>query len=251
MYFCSFVKRCYCRVGCILRTTAQKFIEVFFPRSCVNCGIYTVRDAALCVSCINNIKFLQGYFCIKCGKNLEQNAGVCVRCTAFNSHLSALESVFEYDNTSKHMVLQFKFYGDISNIKTYAGWMFEKGKELLARAELIVPVPMHCMRLRRRKYNQSVLLARALSKLCGIPLEVFTLKKAKNTTPQSYLSASKRSKNVWNSFKVTNSVLFRGKVVVLIDDVVTTGASLQECARVLKNSGAKEVLGLTLARTMS
>lgn len=95
--------------------------------------------------------------------------------------------MFEYDDTSKHMVLQFKFYGDISNIKIYAGWMFEKGKELLARAELIVPVPMHCMRLRRRKYNQSVLLARALSKLCGIPLEVFTLKKKKYYSSESFI----------------------------------------------------------------
>ncbi|WP_249548981.1 ComF family protein [Anaplasma phagocytophilum] len=251
MSFCSFLSRCYCRVGYVLRVTVQELVEVFFPRSCVNCGDNTGKDATICVSCINSVKFLQGSFCIKCGKNLEQNTSMCIRCAAFNSHLSALESVFEYDDISKNMVLQFKFYGDISNIKIYAGWMFEKGKALLARADLIVPVPMHCMRLRQRKYNQSVLLARALSKLCGIPLEVFTLNKAKNTTPQSHLPASKRLKNVWNSFAVTNSVLFRGKVVVLIDDVVTTGASLQECARVLKNSGATEVIGLTLARTMS
>ncbi|MDB1135289.1 ComF family protein [Candidatus Anaplasma sp. TIGMIC] len=128
--------------------------------------------------------------------------------------------------------------------------MFDRGRAMLARAAMLVPVPIHRPRLLNRKFNQAALLALELSKLCGVPTEMFILKKYRSTPPQGKLSAAMRSQNVQNSFSVSNPAMVVGRSILLVDDVATTGATLQSCAQTLILAGATEVQALTLARSL-
>ena len=225
-------------------------MDVFYPSLCVNCSTQTLSGVPLCSSCFLVLKFLHGHYCVVCGVAIARCRNVCLGCETLGTYLSELHSVFEYDSASKNMILNLKFRDDLTNVRIYAKWLFAKGVGILERSDLLIPMPLHRVRLFHRKFNQAALLARELGKICHLPCHVFVLKKNKNTRPQSGLPAHERIKNVASSFEVTNPNVISGKVITLIDDVVTTGSSLQECAKVLRQSGAQEVLALTLGRAM-
>ncbi|MCU7611223.1 ComF family protein [Anaplasma capra] len=164
--------------------------------------------------------------------------------------MSAISSVFAYDERSKNMVLRLKFCDDLFHVKEYARWMSERGKTVLEGVDFIVPVPTHRMRLLRRKYNQAALLAQAVGRYSGIPSDVFVLQKLKNTSPQRNLPANVRKRNVHGVLAVTNTDRVQGKVIALVDDVITTGATIAACASILKSAGALEVRALTLGKTL-
>lgn len=114
--------------------------------------------------------------------------------------------------------------------------------------DLIVPVPLHKTRLKERGFNQSLLLSRALAKVCGLPIDYINLKRTRATSPQINLKGKDRITNVKGAFAVKNNAPFKGKGILLIDDVYTTGATVSECCKVLKKAGAEDINVLTLAR---
>jgi ComF family protein len=118
----------------------------------------------------------------------------------------------------------------------------------LSENDLVIPVPLHTRRLRERGFNQSLLLARQVSRRRSIPLNFTALQRARQTQPQTQLSGPERRKNVRGAFEVRKREAVKGKRILLIDDVFTTGATVQECAYVLREAGATEVQVLTLAR---
>ena len=148
------------------------------------------------------------------------------------------------------MVLRLKFCDDLFHVRAYAHWMCERGGVVLEGADFLVPVPMHRMRLMRRKYNQASLLAQAIGKLHKIPAEVLLLRKLKDTPPQHGLAAVIRKKNVRGSFSVTDTEKVQGKVITLVDDVITTGTTIAACASALADAGAREIRALTLCRAL-
>ena len=149
------------------------------------------------------------------------------------------------------MILALKFADRTENAGALAKWMFLAGKDLWKNdAEILIPVPLHYTRLIKRRYNQSSLLAKELGKLNGLPVDNFTLAKKRKTRPQVEFSGKERVKNVKGAFSVQNPENIKGKHVVLIDDVLTTGSTLKECALALKAAGAKSVDALTVARVI-
>lgn len=228
-------------------------LNALLPPRCLLCGKVVHSDNCLCAECFPKIDFINHPFCKKCGMPLS---GVittrdiyCPNCLQKKSSLRFCRSAIIYNEHSKKLILDFKFFDHIENKILLARWMKLAGRDIFeAGADLIVPVPLFYTRMLKRKYNQSAILAAALSDLCHIPADYKALKKIKHTKPQVNCNEEQRLHNVKNAFNVVFPEKVKGKRIILIDDVFTTGSTLRECAKVLKKAGAKSVDALTAAR---
>jgi ComF family protein len=158
--------------------------------------------------------------------------------------------VFVYDDASRGLILDFKHGDRVWASPAFGGWLARAGDELLADADLVAPVPLHRRRLFARRYNQSALLAQALARRCALPVAPDLLVRRRATPSQGRLSPTARRRNVRGAFalRLGYAEAIAGRRVLLIDDVLTTGATVRECARVLLRAGAGAVDVLTLAR---
>ena len=201
------------------------------------------------------IHFLGGAVCDRCGTPLGAEVGegaVCAACIARPPRWDRARAAFVYEAASRRLVLDLKRSGRRDGLATFAGWMMQAGRPLLEQADLIVPVPLHYVRLASRGFNQSAWLAGALARRTGTPLIVDALKRTRRTPTQGGLSARKRRRNVAGAFAVRprRAGHVSGKRVLLVDDVLTTGATLSACTRALKRAGARHVDVLVLARVV-
>jgi ComF family protein len=155
-----------------------------------------------------------------------------------------------YDKNSRSLVLGLKHADQTHVAGAFGRWMRRAGEEVLADADLLVPVPLHWARLFQRRYNQAVLLANAIRAIGGPPVAVDCLVRRRRTPSQGHLGPLARERNVRSAFAVRRPTEVKGKRFVIIDDVMTTGATVDECARVLKRAGAASVGVLTLARAL-
>jgi ComF family protein len=199
------------------------------------------------------LQFLSEPLCARCGMAFEiavEPGQVCGACIAKPPAYQRARAALVYGDVSRELVLGLKYQGRRDGLAALSAWMGSAGKELLEEADLIVPVPLHYFRLVRRGFNQSGWLAAALSKSSGVKLSVDALKRARATPIQGGLSADGRRRNVQGAFRVRNGrkKLVAGKRVLLVDDVMTTGATAEACALTLKRAGATCVDVLTLAR---
>ena len=236
----------------------RTFINVLLPPRCLKCGKVLGAQNGLCAECFNKINFISEPLCYRCGRpfasEIHLRTGVkhvCGACLQEKRSLFAMRrAVFVYDEQSKNLILDFKFKDKTNFAETLANMMFLSGKDIWAETpDVIMPVPIHRLRLLTRRYNQSALLVKFLSLKTGIMADYETLIRCENTIPQVQLSGTARRKNLQKAFTVSRPHLIKGKKIVLIDDVETTGSTLKECAKVLKKAGATAVYALTLART--
>lgn len=175
----------------------------------------------------------------------------CVSCLNKRPNFRYSRAAIRYDNFSKRLVLDFKFAAHIENKKLLARWLYLAGKDIFeAGADLIVPVPLHYTRLLKRKYNQSAVLAGELAKMTNIIVDYDVLKKIKYTLPQTQCDGKQRHKNIKGAFTITHPERIKGKRIVLIDDVYTTGSTTKECTKTLLKFGAKSVDILTVAKVI-
>jgi len=161
-------------------------------------------------------------------------------------------AVARYSETMRDLIQSFKSRDRQEGLRLFNRWLAHAGAELLADAELIVPVPLYRSRLWWRRFNQSAMLAQGVSRLSGVPVDCFVLKRVRRTASQVGLSAEQRKRNVAGAFKIAPSrgPAIKGRKIVLVDDVITTGATAEACARVLKRGGAARVDVLALARAV-
>jgi len=232
----------------------SKIIDSFLPPRCINCGKVIPNDDGLCEDCFQEITFISSPYCRKCGSPLYEETSskkrLCGRCSGRKSSPYRLaRSAFEYDEASKNMILSFKFWDKTENAKVLGKCLTIASKDILEEgADIIVPIPLHFTRLFKRRYNQSALLARELSKLTGLKVDFISVIRHKKTRPQVEFSGRARVKNVRGAFSVKNIDKIKGQRIILIDDVMTTGSTLMECAKALNKAGAKSVDFLTVAR---
>ncbi len=234
----------------------SQIIKIFLPPRCIKCGAVLSDDDGLCPTCFQELNFITAPYCYKCGHPFEEAVSgkklLCASCmrkkkTPFRLNRSALC----YDDSSKDLILALKFMDKTENAKTLAKWLCLAGYDIWQEGvDVLVPVPLHYKRLIKRRYNQSALLVKELSKLTGIEADYMSLIKHKSTKPQVQFSGHERVKNVKGVFSVKHMEKIKGKRVVLIDDVMTTGSTLKECALALKKAGAKSVDTLTVARVV-
>jgi ComF family protein len=155
-----------------------------------------------------------------------------------------------YDDASKRLVLSFKHSDRLHPVRAMAGWMFRAAGEMWATADIIIPVPLHRWRLFKRRYNQAALLSLELGRVSGKTVIVDAMQRHRATQSQGHMSRDERHENIKGTFNISPShrEAIKGKNIVLVDDVLTTGATVNECSRILKFGGAASVHVLTLAR---
>jgi ComF family protein len=227
--------------------------KIIWPQRSLITGREVAGPGALEPEHWSKLHFLSEPLCACCGTPLDlaveedQLCGAClVRRPAYDRARAALA----YGDVSRDLVLALKYQGRRDSLDLLARWMASAGNDLLPGADLIVPVPLHYFRLVRRGFNQSVWLAAALARRSNARLAVDALKRARATPIQGGLSAEGRRRNVQGAFRVRKGreALLKDKRILLVDDVLTTGATAEACSRALKRAGAKCVDVLTLAR---
>lgn len=230
-------------------------LNLIFPPQCLHCEALVPEHGTLCLACWQQVRFLSEPMCACCGEPFEYTIGqgaLCGECMRDLPPYQQARAVFCYDEHSKNLVIGLKYLDQTYLAKTYASWLANAGRELIAASDLFVPVPLHYWRFVGRRYNQSALLAQALAAHCNLPCIPDALIRTRATLPQTGLTRSQREKNVQGAFTVKSRYkdALKGKNVLLIDDVLTTGTTLKQCAKILLKAGVANVRVLTLARTV-
>jgi len=233
-------------------------LDWFYPRHCCHCGrpVRSRRHRLLCAACSRQLSAarIEGAVCAICGLPLAvpvQAGTRCVRCRTERLHFDAARALFRYGGPAGSLVRGFKFEGEffigplLMDEAVRRGWLPPE----LGRADAVLPVPLHPRRRRQRGYDQAMLLARALARRLRTELLSGALVRRRYTAQQASLAAVQRWDNVRGAFAVTRPERVRGRHLLLVDDVMTTGATADECARALKRAGARRVSVLTLTRT--
>ena len=198
-----------------------------------------------------DVTFLDAPWCEACGLPFEyavQGGSLCARCAVKRPRLDCARAAMAYDDGSRALILSFKHGGRTEGLASFAAQMRRAGRDVLAEADWLIPVPLHPSRLIKRRYNQAALLARALAKITPAAFAPDVLFRTKRTQSQGGFNARARVQNVKGAFSVKQEERIKGRRLVLIDDVYTTGATLDSCARVLKRAGAARVDAICLAR---
>jgi len=234
---------------------AKGALDLLVPPRCLNCGREVAAGGDLCAACFKEIDFFAGALCPVCGIPFETGAVagmVCAPCLARPPGFSRARSVFRYEDGTKGMILGLKHGDRLDAVPALARWLYRAGRELVDEADLMIPVPLHRWRLFRRQYNQSAELARRLARLSGKPFMPGLLRRVQATPSQGGLSREERRRNVRKAFGLAPGAEDRlgGRRVLLIDDVLTTGATVEACAATLRAGGAIGVDVLTLARVV-
>jgi ComF family protein len=237
-----------------IRRAGRGALDLLFPPLCIACREQVSEPGSLCPACWQDMQFLEGPCCDRCGLPFEFDPGgdtLCAACLAHPPAFDKARAILRYDDASRRPVLALKHADRLDLVPAFGRWLERSGRSLLAEADLIVPVPLHRLRLWNRRYNQSAELARALSRLSGVPTDPFVLVRVRRTPSQGEMpSASARRRNVRGAFTVPEKADVDGRTILLIDDVLTTGATAHACAKALKRAGAASVYVLALARVV-
>lgn len=246
--------------GPVLRPAAsrvwRRLIDTVLPPRCLDCGVVVEREAALCAACWPRYSFLSTPCCACCGFPFEYDPGpedpLCGACAARLPAYRKARAVLAYDQAIRPLILDFK-HGDRTGVAPALGrWLARAAVDMVGEADCAVPVPLHRLRLFERRYNQSALLANALGRVSGLPVRPDLLVRRRATVSQGHLSPSARRRNVKGAFAPGEGgrPAIADLRILLVDDVFTTGATVEECARVLLRAGARHVDVVTLARVV-
>jgi ComF family protein len=203
----------------------------------------------------STISFLTPPWCAACGFPFEfavDEGALCGACLADRPAFTSARAPLAYDDAARRLVLELKRGGRRDGLPVFASWMAEAGREVLARADMIVPAPLHWTRLLERRFNQSAWLADALARRTGKRMLVEALVRRRRRKSQHGLTASQRRRNVSGVYRASPGAAkaIEGRIVILVDDVFTTGATAEACTRALMRAKAREVHVLTLARVV-
>lgn len=240
--------------GHVLRGVRQ-FADLLLPPRCISCSAPLWGETQVCGACWTQLQFIDAPLCDVSGVPFPFDQGegaVSLAAMARAPAYSRARAALSYEGMSGRLISRLKYGDRLEAVPLFSRWMARAGRELLSDADIIVPVPLHITRLFQRRFNQSAELARAIGGLSGVAVTPDLLMRTKATRAQVGLSASARRRNVAGVFALTpgNGVKVREKRVLLIDDVVTTGATVEACARTLIAEGAARVDVLTLARVV-
>ena len=225
--------------GASVAAVAAPVLDMVFPQHCVACGRAAPGDVPLCDRCRSALRPLEGPQCAICGVPLVSEHGRCVRCRSRDLHYDRHRSVFAYSGVAKQLIIAYKFGGQAR----LAGLLCTHLAPLIPHATVVVPVPASRRGRRRRGYDQVLRLAAALERHHGIPvLSALTRRRGRE---QKQLDFDERSRNLAGAIELARRVTVPHHVV-LLDDVFTTGATVNECARVLRRAGAGRIEAVTL-----
>lgn len=233
-----------------------KFVElVFFPSFCELCSqlLEAPGEKVVCRSCLQKLRPRRTASCLCCGRFFDfvGEPRLCPECTRKCPAFEVHRSCASYEGILKDIIILFKYRKFRILDKVLADFVLKSlGREesLWWGVDLLVPVPLHPRREKERGFNQALAVARELSGKKGIKLDPHVLVRTRATPPQTSLEAEERKKNVRGAFAALSPEAVRGRTVLLVDDVFTTGSTLEECALTLRKAGAAEVRALTIAQ---
>ena len=234
---------------------ARPVLDFVLPPRCAMCKLDVSEPQSLCGPCWAKVTFITDPACAACDRPFEylvdKNA-LCAACVKERPLPGALRSALVYDDVSRPLLMRFKHGDGTSLAPMMAKWMALRGTDLLKDTDIMVPVPLHWSRLLARRYNQAALLCRELSFIEDASWDPHILKRTRRTASQGHLSKVQRITNVAAAFHVPERqrAQVKEKRILLVDDVMTTGATLGACAKALLGAGARQVNGLVLARTV-
>lgn len=241
--------------GGVLSRAGRGLVDAVLPPSCPVCRVLTGQPHALCAACWGKVRFLEEPWCERLGTPLPFDLGpgaLSAEAVAHPPPFHRARAAAVYDDTTAGLVHAFKYGDRLDLAPLLAAWMRRAGRDLLAEADVLVPVPLHRFRLLRRRFNQAAVLCRVLSRTTGLPHDPGLLVRHRQTRQQVGLSREARTENVRGAFRVPPRAKARLKdrKVLLVDDVATTGSTLEAATRALLSGGAARVDVLTFARVV-
>ncbi len=241
------------RIARFASSSLRYSADLILPPVCVSCGTLITRHNLLCPRCWSGLHLITPPLCDRLGIPLPGYEGegphISMQAMANPPVFSRTRAAAHYGGIMRRLIVRFKFEDKHEPVPLFVKLMREAGRELLADAGLLIPVPLHRLRLLQRRFNQSALLAKGLSQVTGVPAAVTALQRTRRTAAQVSLSQEARLENVARAFGVRRSArkAVQGKKIVLIDDVITTGATANACAAALLDAGAARVDVLAIA----
>ncbi|MGD8383211.1 MAG: ComF family protein [Syntrophobacterales bacterium] len=246
------------RFPALAASLVQELALFIYPPTCPGCGnpLHPERPEHFCSDCLRTLEFISEPYCPVCGVPYAkeiQNPHLCGDCLAGIHSFDRARSTGSYRGSLREVLHRFKYGGQTSLARPLAHMLIAPGKHLarLHKIDRIIPVPLHPKRLRQRGFNQASLLARRLGSALRISVDYASLKRSRWTEPQTGLTRRQRAANVKGAFSLRSNEKLKGKGILVVDDVLTTGETVNQCVRVLKkDGGATEVAVLTVARTV-
>lgn len=225
-------------------------VDFALPPRCGGCGTIVDEVDSFCADCWRKLHFLGPGGCSRCGLPLQgTDIDTCGACLARPPRLDRIRAAVAYDDISRVIAMRLKYGRKVALARTMSRYMQPLVGELPDEA-LLVPVPLHRYRLWNRGFNQSAIVARELSRRTGLPVALDVLRRVRSTPPLKGLNARQRWRTVAGAFRADGSAELRGRTVVLIDDVLTTGSTANACARALKKAGVARVDLISWARVV-
>lgn len=231
----------------------SRLVSLVYPPVCLGCSVIMARHGGLCATCWSGAEFIERPFCEVLGVPFAHDQGegaISPAAMAEPPDYHRARAVMLYGDIAASLVHRLKYNDRLDLVTIMAAWMVRAGDGLVEKADVIVPIPLHRFRLLSRRYNQSAELSRALARLTGKPHGIGLLVRRRQTRQQVGLGEKARQRNVRGAFVVPDAVKadIAGKRVLLVDDVYTTGATVNAAARALKRAGVADVTVLTFAR---
>lgn len=248
----------------VVKYIKEGLLNLIFPLDCRICEkpIRESKGYSICEDCFKTIELIDKPYCVKCGKPFlistdlffrQDKEILCADCKRKKYSFEFARSVGIYHRVLKKCIHLFKYYGEKKLAEPLGKLLIDylvKNQEFKKKIDLIIPVPLHKNDLKERGFNQSVLLSKIIGNHFSIPVEEEVLIKKKLTLSQVNLSKKDREKNILRAFSIDRPEEIRGENILILDDIFTTGSTVEECAKELKKAKAKNIFILTLARSV-
>ena len=233
----------------------ESFLDFLFPSQCLICEKNLIYAQEICKSCLSGMDYISPPICLKCGVPFHSETEkdhLCGSCLTSSVYFTTARAVGHYDGMLQEAIHQFKYKGKTLLAKPLGALMGNHNPDAIdfESYDLLVPVPLHLRRLRERGFNQALSLAKCLGEKYRIPIDCMGLKRTRWTEPQINLTRKERQRNVQGVFSIHDKDRFRSRNILLIDDVYTSGSTVNECAKVLMNAGTARVDVFTLCRAV-
>jgi ComF family protein len=244
------------RLGSFGRSLGRALLDFVYPPACLACRGAVAETGTLCAACWRQVRFIDRPFCERLGTPFAQDLGpglLSPEAMADPPVWTRARAVCAFDDGPARQLVHRLKYGDRLDLAPWLGrWMARAGAELLEEADILVPVPLHRRRIAARRYNQAAALARSVSQASGVPCALQAAARRKATPPQVGLSRLQRAANMQGAFHVPDDARasVEARRVVIVDDVLTSGATTNALARALRRAGAADVDVLTFARVV-
>ncbi len=240
------------RIGNI-KLILSNITHYIFPYRCISCSEFVQEESNICSKCFKKLNFITAPYCNICGTPFEfvmEWVNICNKCTAAGAPKYEMSrSLFKFDEHSRHLIYGFKYNDKTMHAKMFAKLLFARYQSELDNVNIIVPVPMNRWKRLFRSYNPAQILAQDMARIMNRPMIPDMLIKQKWTIAQTGLNKKERSKNLQQSIKFREKYSIKNKIILLVDDVKTTGATSNLCSMILKKAGAKSVKLVTISLT--